>query len=505
MSRVPRLKTETSQRVVPDPASSRLPRGVSRVTEKSQRNPRSGVGRQLGVVKPEGTPQPGPSRFQQGVFKQTLAKSVADPGKKVRTVSASHSQIKPPKVQTKRGEECVVQQMSLETTVQRCPRAEYIGKTMRGVDVAPSGVARQLELTSQQIDPTRGTESAGVNETVSVTSTLSITSGGKQLKKTYKKQTAIASKLAKKPNLNPHHINRLVKEETEDVENTLKMVPPSLVSSSIDKFPLKKKLQKLRLNAEPVSLLTQSVIHPAPTADEVDAEAPPELMATVMDAVEKGATPDSAPNQIFNSLFPEVHEARIRVSSVAPGPLEDVVVPTDPAVRVVDEALSSEMEEFIASEIQNKQELPTDDLCSENNISATERAAKGENKAPEMFLEGEPAPWEDFTVRKISTLVGGDPIDLLDTSDLSALETSADISKELANGIDYFLDADVVPYDTKIQIRGSKIPAWFPGYVSAFPHLPELVKVTKSPSEVLHAAWKAVQPKVFPDEPLLIV
>ncbi|XP_044272013.1 uncharacterized protein LOC123015959 [Tribolium madens] len=505
MSRIPQLKTETSHRVVQDPTPSRLPRGVSRVTEVSQRNPRSGVGRQLGVVKPEEPPQPGPSKFQKRVFKQTLAKSVADPGRKVRSVAASHSQIKPPKVQTKRGEECVAQQMTLETTVQRCPRAEYIGKTMRGVDVAPTGVARQLEITSQQIDPTHATESAGINETVSVTSTLSITSGGKQLKKTYKKQTAIAPKLAKKPNLNPHHVNRLVKEETEDVENTLKMVPPNLVSSSVDKFPLKKKLQRLRLNAEPMSLLTQSVIHPAPTADEVDAEAPPEVMATVIDAVEKGATPDSAPNQIFNSLFPEVHEPRIRVSSVAPGPLEDVVVPVDPAVRVVDEALTSEMEDFITSEVQNKQQLPKDDLCTENNISATERAPKGENKTPEMFLEGEAAPWEDFTVRKISNLVGGDPIDLLDTSDLSALESPADVSQELSNGIDYFLDADVVPYETKIQIRGSKIPAWFPGYVSAFPHLPELVKVTKSPSEVLHAAWKAVQPKVFPDDSLLIV
>lgn len=134
-------------------------------------------------------------------------------------------------------------------------------------------------------------------------------------------------------------------------------------------------------------------------------------------------------------------------------------------------------------------------------------------------MEGETAPWEDNTIRKISELVGGNPIDLLETSDLSVLESPADISQELSKGIDYFIDADVVPYQTKVQIRGSKIPAWFPGmclvfcgllvmrfsgYMSAFPHVPGLVKISKSPSQVLQSAWKAVQPKVFPDDSLLV-
>lgn len=89
--------------------------------------------------------------MQKRVFKQALGKSVAEPGKKVRSIGTAQSQIAPPSVKTKRGKECVVQQMSVETTVQRGPRAEYIGKTMTGVDVAPSGVARQLEITSQQM------------------------------------------------------------------------------------------------------------------------------------------------------------------------------------------------------------------------------------------------------------------------------------------------------------------------------------------------------------------
>jgi hypothetical protein len=325
--------------------------------------------------------------------------------------------------------------------------------------------------------------------------------------------------LADQANINRHHVNRLVREETEDVENTLKMVPPDLVSPSVERYPVKKKLQSLRLNAEPMSLLAQSVIHPVPTADEVEAEAPPEVVAEVIDAVEKGATPDSAPNQIFNSLFPEVQEPRIGVSAVAPGPLEDMVVPTAHAPKLVEEILTDEMEELLKIEVQNKQELPKDDIATDNNITAAERSPRGENKTP-MLLESEIPPWEEATIQKLAALVGGDPIENLDASDVTGLESPEDINHELSKGIDYFIDADVVPFQTKVQIRGSKLPKWFPGmclafcclffmrfsgYMSTFPHLPELVKISRSPSEVLHSAWKAVQPKIFPEDSLLIV
>ncbi|RZC34903.1 uncharacterized protein BDFB_005477 [Asbolus verrucosus] len=411
--------------------------------------------------------------------------------------------IAPPRAKTKRGVERVLQQMTMETTVQRSPRAEYIAKTLTGIDVDPHGRAVQLELTSQQIDPAHATESLGVNATVSVTSSVSVTSGGKQFKKSIKKKTVRDPKLTKKPNINPAHVNRLVKEEAEDVENTLRMVPPDLVSTSVDKYPLKKKLQNLRLNSESIALLEQSVIYPAPTADEIETEAPPEVMASVIHAVEKGATPDSAPNQIFNSLFPDVQDRRIDVSSVAPGPLQDMVVPTTAAQQMTDEVLTEEMERSVL-EIQNTQELPADDICTQNNITAPMHTSTAEHKIP-MLLDEEIPPWENANVQKISMLVGGDPIEILDATDVSILETSKDLSMELSKGIDYFIDANTVPYETRVQIRGSKLPEWFPGYMSAFPHLPELVKISRSPSGVLHSAWKAVQPKIFPEESLLIV
>ncbi|KAJ3643683.1 hypothetical protein Zmor_026380 [Zophobas morio] len=473
-------------------------------TQISRRNVSTGLGKSLAHVRPSDEGLEAPSLLQKRVFKQALAKSVRKPGQKVRSVGASLTDVKDPMIKTNRGKECVLQQMKMETTVQRTPKAEYITKSMTGIDVGPSGVGKQLQITTHQIDPAHGTESAGVNETISATSSLSITSGGRKLQKGFKRKTLISEKLASKPNMNPHHINRLIKEETEDVETTLKMVPPDLATTSLEKFPLKKKLQNLRLNAEPVSILTESVIHPAPTADEVDAEAPPEILASVMDAVEKGATPATAPNQIFNSLFPEVEEPRINISSVAPGPLEDIVVPTAQPVKLVEEVLTQEMEEFLVLEIQSKKELPRDDICADKNIIPAAYSPEEIPPVP-LVLEGELPPWEDATVVKLSSLVGADPMDMLEASDISILESPEDLNQELSKGIDYFIDADVAPYETKIQIRGSKPPKWFPGYMSAFPHLPELVKISTKPSEVLHAAWKAVQPKVFPDESILIV
>lgn len=55
------------------------------------------------------------------------------------------------------------------------------------------------------------------------------------------------------------------------------------------------------------------MINPIPTADEVEGEAAPEAMASIINAMEKGASPQAAPNQIFNTLFPDVKEERLDV------------------------------------------------------------------------------------------------------------------------------------------------------------------------------------------------
>lgn len=54
----------------------------------------------------------------------------------------------------------------------------------------------------------------------------------------------------------PDEIAKLVEEENEDVDNTLKMLPPDLVLSP-GKYEIKKRLQHLQLNSESVALLEQ--------------------------------------------------------------------------------------------------------------------------------------------------------------------------------------------------------------------------------------------------------
>lgn len=85
-------------------------------------------------------------------------------------------------------------------------------------------------------------------------------------------------------------------------------------------------------------------------------------MVRMMDTVEKGISPQSEPDQVFNSLFEsETTEQFIKVrfvyfielelictkafiwSSVTPGPLQDVVIPTEFSTTVHMEAVSENM------------------------------------------------------------------------------------------------------------------------------------------------------------------
>lgn len=66
-------------------------------------------------------------------------------------------------------------------------------------------------------------------------------------------------------------------------------------------------------------------------------------------------------------------------SSVAPGPLEDIVVPTAQPVKLVEEVLTQEMEEFLVLEIQSKKELPRDDICADKNIIPAAYSPEGTN------------------------------------------------------------------------------------------------------------------------------
>lgn len=266
-----------------------------------------------------------------------------------------------------------------------------------------------------------------------------------------------------KANRNPYNIKRLVTEESKDVENILNMLPPELVSSSVEKYPIKKKLQELRLSPKPMNILARSVAAPIPTADNIVEDSPPEAIFSIIHAVEKGATTDLNPNQIFNSIFPTVKQAEIPLCSVSPGPLEDIVVPLGHAEHMTEEVLTSDLNDA-AVDCQLTQTLPRNDICVSQNITPTERTPRGEQKIP-MVLDREIPPWENATIQKMSVLVGDNPIYLLDTSDF--VEKKKKVFN-LPEQIDFFVDANTTPFETKVQLRGSKLPPWFPGSVLFF-------------------------------------
>lgn len=260
-------------------------------------------------------------------------------------------------------------------------------------------------------------------------------------------------------NLNPYQIKRMVTEECEDVENILNISPPELVSSSVEKYPLKKKLHELRLSSQPMRLLAQSVALPMPTADDAMEDTSPETMFSIIHAVEKKTTTDVAPNQIFNSLFPDLRQPEIVVCPASPGPLEDIIVPLSHAGEMTDEVLTAD-----AADCKLNHTLLRN-ICVTENIRPINRTPKEEKQIP-MILDQEIAPWNESSVQKLAVIVGGNPIHLLDISNVSELDK--DEMYEIPEQVDFIVDANTTPFETKIQLRGSKLPPWFPGFVYYF-------------------------------------
>lgn len=60
-------------------------------------------------------------------------------------------------------------------------------------------------------------------------------------------------------------------------------------------------------------------------------------------------------------------------------------------------------------------------------------------------------------------IVGADPPEVVDPYDLDELMKSGNLENELSNGIDYFVEADPIQYMSRVQLRGSQMPPYFPG------------------------------------------
>ncbi|KAJ8964862.1 hypothetical protein NQ314_004581 [Rhamnusium bicolor] len=347
--------------------------------------------------------------IEEQVQKDLLNKSALQPEKKVTAKSGRISGAIPQIViDTPGGPERVIQQAVLERRVERDEEGERIIKNLSIIDVDQrTGQPKKIEMGLQQMDPKFAKEEG--REVIGIISKVSITPSYTTVSQECTRATT--EPLPESADMTVAEIAKLVDEEKEDVENTLKMLPPDLELST-GKIEMKKRLQNLRLNSESMALLEQSIIHPVPDADEAQAEPSPETMAAMMHTVEKG---------------------------------------------------------------------------------------KNKEKSFQPITD-EKSLWINANLERLVNIVGAEPVEVLDPANVADLETSGNLEQEMATGMEYYVDVDPVQYMSRIQLRGTQEPSYFPGYLVALPDFPEIIKLARSPDEVFASAWKSVQPKYFPDE-----
>lgn len=79
-------------------------------------------------------------------------------------------------------------------------------------------------------------------------------------------------------------------------------------------------------------------------------------------------------------------------------------------------------------------------------------------------VDMETAPWGEEDLEPAMNLVGAEPVSILGATNVQQLEKDGqNIASELSAGIEYFLDTDPVQYVSRVQLRGSVPPDWFPG------------------------------------------
>ncbi|CAH1112264.1 unnamed protein product [Psylliodes chrysocephalus] len=443
-----------------------------------------------------------PTRVEKKVKIALLNESTVQPGKKVRAKAKTEYQVPKKLIATPAGREPILQQTVLEKRVERDDEGETVIKNVTISNLNEStGMMENVEMGIQEFDPQYRTTDS--KELIGTTSTVSITPEFTTVTKDY--QRATTTPIAPDIGISPHELSRLVEEEKEDVNNTLSMMPPDLLLEP-GKYEIKHRLQQMRLNAESVALLEQSIIKPEVTADDAQEELSPEAIASVMYTVETGIKPESSPDQVFNSLFQESpNEHFIKLSSVTPGPLQDVVVPTEVPTDIHKEVISIEMtklaDRMAGADPEN---IPTTDIFNRVMEEAQKYPESGRVN-PRVFpmIQDERSLWINANLEPLVNIVGAVPIDTLDPYNLDELEKSGNLESELMKGVEYFVETNPVQYVNRVQLRGSHSPSYFPGYMVAAPDLPDLIKIVKSPDEVFALGWKSVQPKYFEEEAMM--
>ncbi|XP_066246852.1 uncharacterized protein [Euwallacea similis] len=303
-----------------------------------------------------------------------------------------------------------------------------------------------------------------------------------------------------KLHIDSHELAKMVKEETQDVENILKIAPLDLPLRE-DRYALKKRVQRLRLNTESVMLLEESIVNHTPTADEAMIETPPEALVRIMHTVESGVTPECPPDQIFHTLFEETTtEHSVVLSSIAPGPLQDVLVPQQLAKEIHKESVTPGLINLINiyKNVSNAKDWPTVDIFDFVMDDTARKPSKKQPTIPFKSLQSEEMPWADEDLKPMVNIVGAEPAVVLEPAYVPDLESSGNLENAMSHGIEYFVEANPVQYLSRVQLRGTQPPSWFPGYILALPEFPDVVKMVKNPDEVFNSSWKSCHPKLIP-------
>ncbi|KAL3268826.1 hypothetical protein HHI36_007920 [Cryptolaemus montrouzieri] len=422
-------------------------------------------------------------------------------GSKVTAVAVKKSKAAPlEKIMTPSGPQQIIQKTITEKRVERSKRGEIVFRNIKTIEVDPStGDIIQVEEEVQKLNPDFPAPKGPVKEIVTIVSENDITASYETRRENRVQETI---KLDPDMGMDLRQVSQLVDEEKEDVHNILQYLPPDLDNQSPEMYPLKKRLQALRLTSENISSLEKSVINPPPSADEPLAEASPELMAIVMNTAEKDAMPNAPPVQIFNSLFraePRDYPLLV-VSSATPGPLGDVVVPITVPEVVHEDMLSQEMEEVSVIVQVGTVQPPTNGFSKSQPSRPKKRGRRKRQYTP---LTEEDPPWDTDDLNVVMEALGArvnrsvHPTNVLETTQGGRLKS------EIAKGIEYILDAEPLQYYSRVQLRGSQPPSWFPGYMVALTDMSNSVAIAKSPSQVLFSAWRSVQPDVFPDDSIV--
>ncbi|XP_050300647.1 uncharacterized protein LOC126739149 [Anthonomus grandis grandis] len=433
---------------------------------------------------------------------ELLNRSMLDPEDQVYAKAHNVQHICQPRmIDTPAGKEPVIQETYTEKIVERDEYSEKIIKNLVVSDTDDEGKVTRITISEQQLDPDYNLPSEG-KDIVTVKETISLTPSYKTSAKDVRHET-----ITPKIDIDPNELARLVEEEIEDVENTLKMVPPDL-SLQEDRVSVKKRLQKLRLNTESMILIEESVVNPPATADEPIAESPPETLANIMHTVESGVTPACPPDQVFHTLFEEkLTEQSVILSSVGPGPLQDVMVPQVLTKEIHKESMTPDLTDLtnIYKNVTDAKDWPPVDIFA-TVMDAEAKSPKKEIKSrPFKPIADEEMPWGNEDIEPLVNIVGAEPVAVLGPANISDLEKSGNVETELAHGIEYFVDADPVQYMSRVQLRGTNPPPWFPGYIFALPEFPDVVKIARNPDEVFISSWKSCQPRIIPEESFSIL